>query len=76
MGWFQHVVRPLLCPPGAVSAAIADGARSHVGLHCAPPRGAYAGRCFVRAEGDGCALSPAEQAIAFRVAGEPMSWEA
>lgn len=75
MGWFQHVVLPMLRPPGQIGAALADGAGGHVGMHCASPRRAYAGRCFAGAEGVGCPLSPAEQHIAARVADEPMSWE-
>lgn len=76
MGWFQRVVRPLLCPPGALSAALADGAGGHAGLHCAPPaRRPYTGGCFAGREGAGCGLSLDEMVIADRVAGEPMSWE-
>lgn len=74
-GWFRHVVRPLLSPPGAVGAAILDGGPGHAGLRGAAPGRAYPGRCFAGGEG-GCPLSLQELRIADRVAGEPMSWEA
>lgn len=70
-GWFRHVVRPLMSPPVQVVAALDDAAAAS-----ARGRGPYAGRCFGAGEGAGCPLSLAEQRIAARVDGEPMSWEA
>lgn len=75
MGWLQHVVRPLLCSPGAVGAAAAQRTGGHAGLHRQTRGRAYQGGCFVGGEGDGCALSAAEQRVLARVGGEPMSWE-
>jgi hypothetical protein len=75
MGWFQHVVRPLLCPPGKVRAAHKDSAGSHVRLHRKARGRPYQGRCFASAEGIGCELSEEELRISERVGCEPMSWE-
>lgn len=75
MGWLQHVVRPLLCSPGAVGAPPAARTRGDAGLH-SPARGrAYQGGCFAGAEGDGCELSESEKRVLARVWCEPMSWE-
>lgn len=73
--WFQHVVRPLLRPPGAVGAAHADSARGHAGRDRAQARAPRALGCFAGPEGAGCALSCDELGIATRVQGEPLSWE-
>lgn len=75
MGWLQHVVRPLLRPPGALGPAAAQRTGGHAGLHRPPQGSAYQGGCFAGGEGDGCALSAAEQRVLARVGGEPMSWE-
>lgn len=75
MGWMRHVVRPLLCPPGALRSPAAHGARGHAVLHRPSQGSAYTGGCFAGPEGAGCALSEAEQRIGRWVGGEPMSWE-
>ena len=75
LGWLHHVVHPLLRPPGALGPAPAQRTGGHAGLHRQTRGRAYQGGCFAGAEGDGCALSAAEQRVLARVGGEPMSWE-
>lgn len=72
--WFQHVVRPLLRPPGAVGAAHADCARGHAGSDRAQAGTPRALGCFAGPEGVGCDLSPDEQRIGRVVRDLPMSW--
>lgn len=75
MGWFRHVVRPLLRGAGAQCPTIACGPGSHAVLHRPLPGRTYAGGCFASTEGHGCELSADEQRIAKWVGYEPASWE-
>jgi hypothetical protein len=68
--WFRHVVRPLLCPPVQVRMAMADAGALAAPAAPAPPWRTRAGGAFTGREGAGCALSPAEQAIAARLAAD------
>lgn len=73
--WFQHVVRPMLRPPGEAGASIVDGSAGHAGGRQALSGRAHAGGCFGGVEGDGCPLSASEWGVWMRVRHEPMSWE-
>jgi len=71
---FQPAVLGLLRPPGAVGAAIAQGAGGHAGIHRPYAGGAFAG-AGAESPAGGCPLSAAEWAVLCRDHAEPMSWE-
>jgi hypothetical protein len=72
---FQRIVFELLCPPGALSKAIARSARGTPGsTH--PARGqANQGTNHPSHWPTGCNLSHAERLIAWRIEAESLSWE-
>lgn len=76
MAWFRHVVRPLMGPAGAASAAILDGAGGRSLRERDVGEAGLVLGCFSGPDGAGCPLSAAELEIAARVKWEPMSWEA
>lgn len=75
LGWVQHTVRPLLRAGSPVSPAHQGDARRDVCSVRHAPGKRVEGRDFGGAEGMGCALSRAEQAVLVRVKNEPMSWD-
>lgn len=71
--WFQFVVRPLLCPPSAVGAALAGADGDDARRYRQATRRARPSGCFASLEvldGLGCPLSPVEIAIARRMRDE------